>query len=555
MFPNESVMSEIAHQPQGDTDYGDRNRVDVEAPKAVTAALERQLNEALARCRLVEEDRDQLERQVRELRLKSDLEAQARQQAEVAREAAEEELRYRMTVQDKTDSHAHSRIAQLEALVRELQGQLEDIEEQQGVVSDLKDRVQRAERQVNDKDAHFDRIQSDLERRLAQQQQLITKNRQYMEAVGRRKLLASNTLNNALLEMHSKRKESDQSIETLEMLIKRLDSFMTEESDRLKEVADIKQSISTLRGRGAPNIEALEKLEVQLRQERDGAQADFVAQRRLEDELLSHVFPRGPAPVGHGDGGYGGMHAGYDIGPMGQMPHQGMGGMGLPGGYGGGFDPMSHGGMAPNWGMMGPGMGAHMGPGWGGGPGGGGGVWPMAMPHRREGGVNLDGAFGGGMGGIGGGGGVMGGGGAMGGAGGGYLGGNNLSHNHHSSVHDSVVHVPHDVSHHSHYSQDNYEGSPPKAVPQRASSAGQKLPPVPSAAAKGAAGKPSDAPAGRNPRERRLKDAGGGGGGAPAPPGKGAKAPPGEGGGKKEELKNARQKELAVKAAERRGNR
>jgi hypothetical protein len=555
MFPNESVMSEIAHQPQGDTDYGDRNRVDVEAPKAVTAALERQLNEALARCRLVEEDRDQLERQVRELRLKSDLEAQARQQAEVAREAAEEELRYRMTVQDKTDSHAHSRIAQLEALVRELQGQLEDIEEQQGVVSDLKDRVQRAERQVNDKDAHFDRIQSDLERRLAQQQQLITKNRQYMEAVGRRKLLASNTLNNALLEMHSKRKESDQSIETLEMLIKRLDSFMTEESDRLKEVADIKQSISTLRGRGAPNIEALEKLEVQLRQERDGAQADFVAQRRLEDELLSHVFPRGPAPVGHGDGGYGGMHAGYDIGPMGQMPHQGMGGMGLPGGYGGGFDPMSHGGMAPNWGMMGPGMGAHMGPGWGGGQGGGGGVWPMAMPHRREGGVNLDGAFGGGMGGMGGGGGVMGGGGAMGGAGGGYLGGNNLSHNHHSSVHDSVVHVPHDVSHHSHYSQDNYEGSPPKAVPQRASSAGQKLPPVPSAAAKGAAGKPSDAPAGRNPRERRLKDAGGGGGGAPAPPGKGAKAPPGEGGGKKEELKNARQKELAVKAAERRGNR
>ena len=81
------------------------------------------------------------------------------------------------------------------------------------------------------------------------------------------------------------------------------------------------------------------------------------------------------------------------------------------------------------------------------------------------------------------------------------------------------------------------------------------MPPVPSAAAKGAAGKPSDAPAGRNPRERRLKDAGGGGGGAPAPPGKGAKAPPGEGGGKKEELKNARQKELAVKAAERRGNR
>jgi hypothetical protein len=553
MFPNESVMSDIAHQPQGDTDY-DRNRVDVEAPKAVTAALERQLNEALARCRLVEDDRDQLERQVRELRLKSDLEAQARQQAEVAREAAEEELRYRMTVQDKTDSHAHSRIAQLEALVRELQGQLEEIEEQEGVVSDLKDRVQRAERQVNDKDAHFDRIQSDLERRLAQQQQLITKNRQYMEAVGRRKLLASNTLNNALLEMHSKRKEADQSIETLEMLIKRLDSFMTEESDRLKEVADMKQSISTLRGRGAPNIEALEKLEVQLRQERDGAQADFVAQRRLEDELLSHVFPRGPAPVGHGDGGYGGMHGGYDVGPMGQMPHQGMGGMGLPGGYGGGFDPMSHGGMMPNWGMMGPGMGAHMGPGWGGGPGGGGGVWPMAMPHRREGGVNLDGAFGGGMGGIGGGGGVMGGGGAMGGAGGGYLGGNNQSHNHHSSVHDSVVHVPHDVSHHSHYSQDNYEGSPPKAVPLRASSAGQKLPPVPSAAAKGAAGKPSDVPAGRNPRERRIKDAGGGGV-APAPPGKGAKAPPGEGGGKKEELKNARQKELAVKAAERRGNR
>ena len=47
----------------------------------------------------MEEDRDHLEKQVRELRLKADLEAQARQQAEAAREAAEEELRYRSTVQ------------------------------------------------------------------------------------------------------------------------------------------------------------------------------------------------------------------------------------------------------------------------------------------------------------------------------------------------------------------------------------------------------------------------------------------------------------------------
>jgi hypothetical protein len=566
MFPNDSVLSEIAHQPQGDNGDDYHSPLDVEAPTKVTAALEKQLNEALARCRLVEDDRDQLERQVRELRLKADLEAQARQQAEVAREAAEEELRYRMTVQDKTDSQAHSRIAALEAMVRELQGQLEDIEEQEGVVSDLKDRVQRAERQVNDKDAHFDRIQSDLERRLAQQQQLITKNRQYMEAVGRRKLLASNTLNNALMEMRSKHQESDQSVETLEMIIKRLDSFMTEESERLKEVADMKQSISTLRGKGAPNIEALEQLEIKLRQERDGAQADFNAQRRLEDELLSHVFPRGPAPVapgpyapphfghdmggggggggmwggGHGDGGYGGMHGAYDVGQMGQMAHKGFGGMGMPGAYGAGFDPnMGHAGMPPNWGMMGPGMGGQMGPGWGGGGGGGGGVWPMAMPHRPEGGVNMDGGFGGGMGGAGG------------GAGGGYLGGNNLSHNHHSSVHDSVAsYAPQDVSHHSHYSQDNYEGSPPKAAPPRASSAGQKLPPVPSAAAKGA-GKPADAPPGRGPRERRLKEAAGGGG-APVPPGRGAK---GEGGGKKDDLKNARQKELAAKAAERRGNR
>lgn len=215
MFPNDSIMSENI------SELAHRSRIGMEeaheAPSRITEALERQLNEALARCRLIEEDRDQLERQVRDLRLKADLEAQARQQAEVAREAAEEELRYRLTVQDKTDSHAHSRIAALEAVVRELQGQLEDIEEQEGVVADLKERVQRAERQVADKDAHFERLQSDLERRLTQQQQLISKNRHYMDAVGRRKLLASNTLNNALTEMRSKRKEADQSVETLEV--------------------------------------------------------------------------------------------------------------------------------------------------------------------------------------------------------------------------------------------------------------------------------------------------------------------------------------------------
>ena len=192
MFPNDSIMSENI------SELAHRSRVGIEeaheAPSRITEALERQLNEALARCRLIEEDRDQLERQVRDLRLKADLEAQARQQAEVAREAAEEELRYRLTVQDKTDSHAHSRIAALEAVVRELQGQLEDIEEQEGVVADLKERVQRAERQVADKDAHFERMQSDLERRLTQQQQLISKNRHYMDTVGRRKLRASNTL-------------------------------------------------------------------------------------------------------------------------------------------------------------------------------------------------------------------------------------------------------------------------------------------------------------------------------------------------------------------------
>ena len=312
MFPNDSVISEIPRQPQADAEFEFRNGFDDVAASGSTEILEKQLKEALARCRIIEDDRDQLERQVRELRLKADLEAQARQQAEVAREAAEEELRYRMTVQDKSDNQSHSRIAALEAMVRELQGQLEEIEEQEGVVTDLKDRVQRAERQVNDKDAHFDRIQSDLERRLAQQQQLISKNRQYMEAVGRRKLLASNTLNNALIEMRSKRKESDVSVETLEALVKRLDQFMTEESSRLKEVADIKQSIASLRGKGTPNLEALEQLEIKLRQERDGAQQDFVAQRRLEDELLAHVFPRGPAPVAPGP--YAPPHFGHDMG-------------------------------------------------------------------------------------------------------------------------------------------------------------------------------------------------------------------------------------------------
>ena len=556
MFPDDSVLSEIAPENHREDGFDERSRMDV---PNVHGALEGRLQEALARCRIIEDDRDQLEKQVRELRLKADLEAQARQEAEMAREAAEEELRYRATVQDKTDSQSHSRIAQLEAMVRSLQGQLEEIEEQEGTVADLKDRVTRAERLVHEKDAQFERIQKDLERRLAQQQQLISKNRQYMEAVGRRKLMASQTLNNALNEMRNKRKESDHSVETLESLVKRVDQFMSEETSRLKEVGDIRQTLASLRGTGAPNLEMLEQLEIKLRQERDGAQQDFVAQRRLEDELLAHAFPRGPAPAavgpyasplfvhdmgvpggGYGDAhGYGMAQGGYGVGhqPYGNMYDGNMQMMG-PGGMAG---MQNHWGGMGGGGMGGGGMGMGPGQGWGVG-GGGGGVWPMGMGMRPDGGMDYD---------------------------------KNRDGfsmlNEHSSVNASVYHegashavdnlqppgMPHgDVG-------DPRDPSPQKNSPARGN-AGGRLPPVSKAAVQavggrqhagaakpggvgGAGGKGVQGQGG--PRVSRFKEAGGGAPGGQAP------SAPGKQGDRKEELRNARQKEIQAKAAERRTNR
>jgi hypothetical protein len=57
-----------------------------------------------------------------------------------------------------------------------------------------------------------------------------------------------------------------------------------------QEVADIKQSVASLRGAGTPNLEALEQLEIKMRQERDGAQQDFVAQVRSLLALLPRTL-------------------------------------------------------------------------------------------------------------------------------------------------------------------------------------------------------------------------------------------------------------------------
>lgn len=147
----------------------------------------------------------------------------------------------------------------------------------------------------------------------------------------------------------------------------------------------------------------------------------------------------------------------------------------------------------------------------------------MSMPYRAEGGVNFDGALGG----------------------------------HGNKVHDSVAsyqeasEMANDISHQSHSSQDVHVpvASPAKGALARQGSA-RKLPPVAKPGGRGDGNKPVES--GRGPRERRLKEGGGAPSGAPpvAPGQRGARGAAGA--DRKEELKNARQKELQVKAAERR---
>ncbi len=60
---------------------------------------------------------------------------------------------------------------------QELKGQLSELQHQERAVSELKERVERAEAEIRDKDAQFERVQAEMQRRLLQQQQLLVKNR------------------------------------------------------------------------------------------------------------------------------------------------------------------------------------------------------------------------------------------------------------------------------------------------------------------------------------------------------------------------------------------
>mmetsp|Transcript_14607 Transcript_14607/g.49868 ORF Transcript_14607/g.49868 Transcript_14607/m.49868 type:complete len:754 (-) Transcript_14607:129-2390(-) len=260
-------------------------------PNDEERALRTQLEEYKSRCRIVEDDRAELERLVRELRLKADAEGQARQKAEAAKESAEEELRYKATVKVQAESAAQSQITQLESVIQSLKLQLGEIQDQENIVTELRDRVDKAEREISEKDLQFTRVQAEMERRVQQQYQLLMRNRSYMESVGRRKINISSNLQNALSDMRSKRKEQEEMGSMLEGLIKRMDSFIAEESSRMNDLSDIKNTLSTLR-RDDLNLETLEQLEVKLRQEKDGAQNEYYQERRLEDELLAQMLPR-----------------------------------------------------------------------------------------------------------------------------------------------------------------------------------------------------------------------------------------------------------------------
>uniref|UniRef100_A0A7S0EHU0 Uncharacterized protein n=1 Tax=Hanusia phi TaxID=3032 RepID=A0A7S0EHU0_9CRYP len=260
-------------------------------PSDESRALRAQLEEYKSRCRIVEDDRAELERLVRDLRLKADAEGQARQRAEAAKESAEEELRYKATVKEQAESAAQSQITQLESVIESLKLQLGEIQDQENIVTELRERVDKAEREISEKDLQFTRVQAEMERRVQQQYQLLMRNRSYMESVGRRKINISANLQNALTDMRSKRKEQEEMGSMLEGLIKKMDNFIAEESSRMNDLSDIKNTLSTLR-RDDMNLETLEQLEVKLRQEKDGAQNDFFQERRLEDELLAQMLPR-----------------------------------------------------------------------------------------------------------------------------------------------------------------------------------------------------------------------------------------------------------------------
>jgi myosin heavy subunit len=264
-------------------------------------------------------DQMRLKVQMENQKKRLESESQLRLEATARAEAAEEELRY-FNTRPSVKSRAHDdelaknkgllaaaeeRFMLAEGMQSRLQARIELLEKD---LADERRRNSAAAADLKEKLAEAETTKSNSEARLRMAQAETLRLKKYMEGMGKQRFEISNALQAAVTELNAKKREAERLRDTIQTLTRKIDSFMMQEGHRMSELASVKTNISELRHAAddkcdrarapAPpfhlfcdasnRYSAIERLEVQLRQESEGAKLQVAQKKRTDDDFWSH---------------------------------------------------------------------------------------------------------------------------------------------------------------------------------------------------------------------------------------------------------------------------
>jgi hypothetical protein len=263
-------------------------------------------------------DQMRLKVQMENQKKRLESESQLRLEATARAEAAEEELRY-FNTRPSVKSRAHDdelaknkgllaaaeeRFMLSEGMQSRLQARIELLEKD---LADERRRNSAAAADLKEKLAEAETTKSNSEARLRMAQAETLRLKKYMEGMGKQRFEISNALQAAVTELNAKKREAERLRDTIQTLTRKIDSFMMQEGHRMSELASVKTNISELRHAADDKCDraralvpfylfcdalnrysAIERLEVQLRQESEGAKLQVAQKKRTDDDFWSH---------------------------------------------------------------------------------------------------------------------------------------------------------------------------------------------------------------------------------------------------------------------------
>jgi chromosome segregation ATPase len=274
-------------------------------------------------------DQMRLKVQMENQKKRLETESQLRLEATARAEAAEEELRYFNTRPSANNRRhdddvakskgllaaAEERFMVAEGMQSRLQARIELLEKD---LADERRRNSAAAADLKEKLADAESTKSNSEARLRMAQAETLRLKKYMDGMGKQRFDISNALQAAVTELNAKKREAERLRDTIQTLTRKIDSFMMQEGHRMSELASVKTNISELRHAAddkcvkppatssrlfepktslpyfSHGIEmrgrysAIERLEVQLRQESEGAKLQVAQKKRTDDDFWKH---------------------------------------------------------------------------------------------------------------------------------------------------------------------------------------------------------------------------------------------------------------------------